>query len=256
MTSDAQARAILGVGTDADADEIRRAYRRRARRSHPDAGGDVAEFHRLQQAVAVLLDARPGPARPTASPSTSRMTRPSTSTRLGATGWGESSIPRWHEEEVDVGGVDWDRSLPDPPHAWSRDMVAVAAVRATDGGALCPVAGVSRRPGSRLNRFAGWLSSDLLATWWVGPARRRGIRGHDVELHLQLPSGRARRLGEQATWPLGWTRERRPSATVVTHVVTPSHDRRATALRAADQLVAGLEALGWPVDDWYRVDPG
>lgn len=252
MTSDAQARAILGVGRDADADEIRRAYRRLARRSHPDAGGDVAEFHRLQQAVGVLLDPGPGPARPAASPSTSRMTRPSTSTRVGGTGWGESSIPRWHEEEVDLAGVDWDLPMPGAPHAWTRDLVAVAAARDGDG-LLHPVAGVSRRPGSRLNRFAGWLSSDLLATWWLGPARRRGIRGHDVELRLELPSGRARRLGEQADWPLGWTRERRPSATIVTFVVTPSRDRRATALRAADHLGAGLDALGWPLPDWYRV---
>lgn len=253
MTSEAQARAILGVGRDADADEIRRAYRRLARRSHPDAGGDASEFHRLQQAVTVLLDAGPGPARPPASPSTSRMTRPSTATRVGATGWGESSIPRWHDEEVDVTDVDWARGLPAPPHAWSRDLVAVAAGLGGDDGVVHAVAGVSRRPGSRLNRFAGWLSSDLLATWWLGPARRRGNRDHDVELRLELPSGRARRLGEQAAWPLGWTRERRPSATIVTLVLTPSRERRATALRAANQLAIGLDALGWPLDDWYRV---
>lgn len=252
MTSDAEARGILGVGLHADADEIRRAYRRRARHCHPDAGGDAAEFHRLQQAIDVLLGPRPRPPRPPASPSTSRMTRPSTSTRMGASGWGESSVPRWHEDEVDLTGIDWDTSLPGPPHAWSHELVAVAAARADDE-VLRPVAGVSRRPASRLNRFAGWLSTDLLARWSIGAAHGRGIRGHDVELRIQLPAGGARKRGDQASWPPGWTRERRPSATIVTCVVTPSRHRRATALRAADQLVAGLDALQWPLDDWYRV---
>lgn len=251
MTSDAEARGILGVGPHAGDDEIRRAYRRLARRWHPDAGGDAAEFHRLQQAVAVLLDA-PRPSRPAASPSTSRMTRPSTSTPVGATGWGESSVPRWHDGDVDLASIDWDVDLPDPPHAWTRDLVAVTAAL-DDDRIVHPVTGVSRRPGSRLNRFVGWLSTDLVARWRVQPALSRGIRGHDVELRLELPSGGARKRGDQATWPAGWTRERRPSTTIVTCVVTPSRDRRATAVRATDQLTAGLAALGWPLDDWYRV---
>lgn len=251
MTSDAEARAILGVGPHADADEVRRAYRRLARRCHPDAGGDAAEFHRLQQALAVLVAPRTPPARPASSPSTSRTMRPSTSTRVGATGWGESTIPRWHDQEVDVAGIDWAASLPHPPHAWTRGLLAVAAAHEGDA-VLQPVTGVSRRPGSRLNRFAGWLSSDLLARWWMGPARTRGIRGHDVELRLELPSGGARKRVDQAPWPPGWTRERRPSATNVTHVVTPSRDRRATAVRAVDQLVMALDALGWPLGEWYR----
>lgn len=252
MTSDAEARAVLGVGPYADADEIRRAYRRLARRWHPDAGGDAAEFLRLQEAVAVLLDT-PRPPRPPASPSTSRMTRPSTSGPMGATGWGESSVPRWHEGAIDLASVDWEVSLPDPPHVWTRDRVAVMVAREDGDRVVHPVAGVSRRPGSRLNRFAGWLSTDLVARWRVQPAQGRGIRDHDVELRIELPPGGARKRAEQASWPPGWTRERRPSTTIVTCVVTPSRDRRATALRAADHLSAGLAALGWPLDEWYRI---
>lgn len=252
MTSDAEARGVLGVGPHAGPDEIRRAYRRLARRWHPDAGGDAAEFLRLQEAVAVLLDT-PRPPRPAASPSTSRMTRPSTSAPMGATGWGESSVPRWHDGEVDLASVDWHAPLPHPPHVWTRDQVAVMAARADDDRIIHPVTGVSRRPGSRLNRFAGWLSTDLVARWRVEPAHARGIRGHDVELRIELPSGGARKRADQASWPPGWTRERRPSTTIVTCVVTPSRDRRATALRAADQLILGLAALDWPLDDWYRV---
>jgi hypothetical protein len=253
MTSESQARSLLGVAPDADDAAIRRAYRRLARRCHPDTGGDPAEFHRLQQAVAVLLAPRPPAPKPAASPSTSRMTRPSTATRMGATGWGESAGPQWHEGEVDVEVVDWGQPLPDPPHAWRHDLVAIAVAAETDDGAPVPhLTGVSRRPGSRLNRLAVWLSSDLLARWEVRPARDRGIAGHDVELRIHLSAVRARRRADEAHWPLGWTRERRPSLTVVSQVLRPSPDRRATALRTADQLAAGLDALGWPLEDWHR----
>lgn len=253
MTSPAQARALLGVDERATADEVRRAYRRLARITHPDAGGDAAEFHRLQQAVAVLLD-RPRPLPPRASPSTSNMTRPSTPTRMGATGWGESSGPRWHEADVDTSTVAWDRVVPSPPHPWDRELVCLAALAPGDEGVVRPVAGVSRRPGSRLNRLAGWLSNDVLARWEVAPARRRGVAGHDVEIRMQLHGTRVRRLADSAPWPMGWTRERRPTTTLVSAVVTPSRDPRATALRTADRLAGGLDALGWPLQDWYRVE--
>ena len=37
-------------------------------------------------------------------------------------------------------------------------------------------------------------------------------------------------------------------------MLTPSRDPRATALRAADHLADGLDVLGWPLGDWYRVE--
>lgn len=48
--------AVLGVAQDATADEIKRAYRRRARESHPDAGGDEEVFKRVTHAHQVLSD--------------------------------------------------------------------------------------------------------------------------------------------------------------------------------------------------------
>jgi molecular chaperone DnaJ len=45
---------ILGVSRDADEDEIKRAYRRRARELHPDAGGDPEAFKELTAAYEVL----------------------------------------------------------------------------------------------------------------------------------------------------------------------------------------------------------
>jgi len=46
----------LGVSTDADAEQIKAAFRRRARETHPDQGGDREEFQRVQAAYEVLSD--------------------------------------------------------------------------------------------------------------------------------------------------------------------------------------------------------
>lgn len=48
----------LGVDRKATKDEIRKAYRRRARKAHPDAGGNPEDWHRLQRALVVLRDDR------------------------------------------------------------------------------------------------------------------------------------------------------------------------------------------------------
>lgn len=41
---------VLGVATSVDADDLRRAHRRRLRETHPDTGGDQAEFQQVQRA--------------------------------------------------------------------------------------------------------------------------------------------------------------------------------------------------------------
>ncbi|MEL0075980.1 MAG: J domain-containing protein, partial [Ilumatobacter sp.] len=45
---------VLGVERSASADEIRDAYRRRARETHPDVGGDPTEFQTVQSAYETL----------------------------------------------------------------------------------------------------------------------------------------------------------------------------------------------------------
>lgn len=52
--SRADALRTLGLDEDASQVEIRRAYRRLARRTHPDAGGDAAEFRRVRAAFEAL----------------------------------------------------------------------------------------------------------------------------------------------------------------------------------------------------------
>jgi hypothetical protein len=57
---------VLGVPPSASPAEIRRAYLALARRHHPDAGGDVAEMRRLNEAWAALSPSVTAPSRASA----------------------------------------------------------------------------------------------------------------------------------------------------------------------------------------------
>jgi DnaJ-domain-containing protein 1 len=46
----------LDLPTDADADEVKRAYRERVKQAHPDRGGDEEAFQRVQAAYATASD--------------------------------------------------------------------------------------------------------------------------------------------------------------------------------------------------------
>lgn len=47
---------ILGVARDATGEQIHTAYRRMARRHHPDVGGDPDEFKKIAEAYETLSD--------------------------------------------------------------------------------------------------------------------------------------------------------------------------------------------------------
>lgn len=49
--------AILGIGRDADTEDIKRAYRQKAKKAHPDAGGNDFEMSMISSAYRVLSNA-------------------------------------------------------------------------------------------------------------------------------------------------------------------------------------------------------
>jgi curved DNA-binding protein len=48
--------STLGVGKNANADEIKKAYRKMAAKHHPDRGGDTKQFQQIQEAYDTLSD--------------------------------------------------------------------------------------------------------------------------------------------------------------------------------------------------------
>lgn len=66
----------LGVEQGADADQVAAAYRRAAKKAHPDAGGDAAGWQQLAEAYAMLAAGAPFVAAPEAiAPQPSRWRR-------------------------------------------------------------------------------------------------------------------------------------------------------------------------------------
>ena len=63
LLNDREARAVLGVAPDADADEIRAAHRRLLANLHPDRGGSDELARRVNAARDVLLKDQPSPPR-------------------------------------------------------------------------------------------------------------------------------------------------------------------------------------------------
>lgn len=48
--------AELGLPRDADAADVKSAFRRRARETHPDTGGEAEDFNKVQRAHLILID--------------------------------------------------------------------------------------------------------------------------------------------------------------------------------------------------------
>lgn len=67
---------VLGVAPDADAEAVRRAYRRLMRTVHPDHGGTAGMFRTVQAAFDALQGGAPQPASPSSPPEGSARTPP------------------------------------------------------------------------------------------------------------------------------------------------------------------------------------
>ncbi|HUA96378.1 MAG TPA: J domain-containing protein [Acidimicrobiales bacterium] len=82
--------AVLGLAEGASCQDVRRAFRRRAKESHPDRGGDGREFAAVVRAAHDLLRLVPlpgpeGPCPPSATPY-DHWLRPPTATRTWSEG--------------------------------------------------------------------------------------------------------------------------------------------------------------------------
>ncbi len=81
---------VLSLPYDADPDDVRRAFRRLARRTHPDRGGSAAAFHEVRLAYGALVDDldgarhrwRPAPAAPRRSGGLDRQAHPTCLVRI------------------------------------------------------------------------------------------------------------------------------------------------------------------------------
>ncbi len=179
-----------------------------------------------------------------ASPSTGRRAYPSTTGQYAsAAGAVFDTTP------ADTSMIDG-TPLPGSAGAWTRSDLARAVAASLDDAPLqVPLVGMSRRPGSFLNRHTRHLSDDLLSRWQIAPASTRGLPGHDLEVVARFPSG-ARKHVDRASLPSGWSTVRNPGSTRSTLVVHPSRDPAVTAVHAADAVVAFCDAIGWPLSQW------
>jgi hypothetical protein len=127
VTSVEDHRVILGVGRRATAAEIHAAYRRAAKRAHPDLGGSSEAFQRVQAALEALLgEAAGSPSaahdRPPPHQGADRASREGHWTTLSAElkqAWGLSGDPAtvlafaWLTQVVGPRGECWDFNVTD-----------------------------------------------------------------------------------------------------------------------------------------------
>jgi hypothetical protein len=232
-----QALRMLELPPSAPRPAVKRAYRRLARRHHPDVGGDPETFHRLHQAAELLLEAGTGVAAP-------RVARGRPSRASADWNAGHAADP----SPVDLASVDWSARCDGPGTVLTRELVAVRLARASQAP-VEPLTATSRAPGSRLNRVAAKLSPDLTAHVEIRPGH--DDRGREVVLiEIVASSRRARRALDTAPLRGEWMRLRGSSTSRLRATLPPSRDRRATALRAADHLADLLERLAWPLNGW------
>ena len=230
-----EALRMLQLSGTADGDDIKRAYRRLAREHHPDLGGDSATFHRLRQAYERLVDAEDeGPVIVPGRPS-----RPHA-------GYADPT-------RVDLGSVDWDADPGTGERRLDRDEVAVW-LAGDAPGPVRELLATSRAPGSKANRLARMLADDLTAQLRISGGSND--RGHEVVV-IEVRGGirKARRALDGARLEGIWQRTRSSSSTGLRAELTPSEDRRATAVRVVDRVESLLEQLDWPLRSWTRTVP-
>lgn len=148
--------AVLGLGRGASLDEIKRAYRERVRRCHPDHGGSEDAFRQLQEAYELLAD-------------------PSRRARYDAT-TSEVAAPRAQrgEDVVDVLAVPFATAVTGGAVAYRQLSVSVPP--GVSDGDLLRLVGLGR---------AGVPRGDLVLSVLVDPHPL--FRAEGLDLHVTLP---------------------------------------------------------------------
>ncbi|CAL1167235.1 unnamed protein product [Cladocopium goreaui] len=101
--------AVLELTPGASRDDVKKAFREKIRKAHPDAGGTAKEFKEVREAYqAALNEAGTGT---TSGPGS---TGPKGSTR----GWSISDFYRWRREQVNKQKVEWDKDAAGSGHHW------------------------------------------------------------------------------------------------------------------------------------------
>lgn len=228
-----QARRLLGVPSDADARDIRRAWRSLARRHHPDRGGDTTTFLALQAAYRLATAQTTETVRPDRSVARGTPSRPASTTTPSP------SVIEWDDRP--------------PADGDALDEQAIAMLIGTTGRGH--VHATSRAPGSLLNRWASQISGHDAASLSIRPSR--DDRGRIVCLVTITARTRAtRRALESARLPEGWLRRRAPSTTTLT-VTRPADDnipddaQGITATWIAHTLGTLLSNIDWPLSEWF-----
>lgn len=235
---DEEALDVLGLRGPVDAATVKRAYRRLARELHPDAGGDADQFHRVRTAFETIRGGTPA----TRSPA------PQEHVASVEQRWWDAH-GAWHDAPVDRSGVDLTRDAPGEG-ATRVDVDLLASLLAGDEP-ISPVRLHSRAPGSRLHRIITWLQPDLLALVSILPAASGPRPGHDIEVSVRSAGGKGRRLLAGATTPGSWTRSRGSESVRIQRRFRPCRDPRDTAVRLAREVADALEAVGWPLGEWF-----
>jgi DnaJ-like protein len=207
---------VLGVSADATLDQIRDAYRQKAKKYHPDAGGEDWAFRILSQAYELLCSARVIRAAHF-EPST-RAGRPTPP--AGASPKAETVHAGIHDKDVDPSrivavehlcvrylwddasylwltqgvpeeqrflscslNINWpdatrpDRSVP------IRDRAVVATLSEVFDALIISTRAIASRSRIDDDRFAGWLSySSFDRSWKALKALHEGLRAHGLGL--------------------------------------------------------------------------
>lgn len=232
-----QARRILGLPTSADVASVKRAYRRLARKHHPDVGGDPATFQRLRAAYEVLRT-QPAPA--------------------DVVSRGTPSRPARTRAATDPDRYAWDVAAPLVGSRLDADGLATLLATAPAVRLLA----ASRAPRARTNHLAAHLSADFGARMSVRSCDdEHGSRA--VAIELRTRARRARRATVAVDLPSGWTR-RRAGSTVALNAAVAGEGAasgepdeplgRLRAAHAVDVLSALLERLDWPLAEWRVIE--